>query len=152
MTIEEQQHVKEKGYGQAMRYIANAKEALKKAGRDGRYFKDSKYVSSASGVAYKGVLVALDHWLSLKGVEVPKSASGKKSRKSIEFYRDNIARLDKKLLKDLNGVYDALHLYGYYDGTLIIGIVDEGFKIANEIIERIKPAQSAAGTLTRRQK
>ncbi|MDR1812185.1 MAG: DUF5618 family protein [Candidatus Fibromonas sp.] len=127
-------------YAEAMRYFNNAKGLLKKAERDGRYFKDSKYVSSASGVAYKGVLVALDCWLSLKGVEVPKNASGKKNRKSIEFYRDNIAKLDKKLLKDLNGVYETLHLFGYYDGTLIVGIVNESFKIAGEIINRIKPS------------
>ncbi len=140
------------GYEEAVRYMNNAKALLKNAKRDGRYYEDSKYVSSASGVAYKGVLVALDKWLSLKGVEVPDNAGGKKNRKSIEFYRDNIARLDKKLLKDLNGVYDSLHLYGYYDGTLLATTIDEGFKIANEIIERIKPAHAAASTLTRRLK
>jgi hypothetical protein len=152
MIREGQEHIKEKGYAHATRYIANAKETLKRAGRDGRYFEDSKYVSSASGVAYKGVLVALDCWLSLKGVEVPKNRAGKKNRKSIEFYRDNIAKLDKKLLRDLNGVYEALHLFGYYDGILLTGVIDDGFAIANEIIERIKPAQTAAETLTRRQK
>jgi len=152
MTVLEQERIKQKGYAEAVRYVANAKTILKNAGRDGRYFKDSKFVSSASGVAYKGVLVALDYWLLLKGVAVSKGAVGRKGQKTIEFYRENIAGLDKKLLKDLNGVYDALHLYGYYDGTLLAAVIDDGFKIAGEIIERIKPAKAAASTLTRRQK
>jgi len=143
MITQKQEKFKQKQYTEAMRYFNNAKELLKKTERDGRYFKDSKYVSSASSVVYKGVLVALDCWLSLKGVEVPRSVAGKKNRKSIEFYRNNIARLDKKLLKDFNSVYETLHLFGYYDGTLIVGIVDLGFKISKEIINLIKPTQEA---------
>ncbi len=140
MTVQEQEHVKQKGYAEAMRYIANAKDALEKAGRNGMSFKDSKYVSSASGIAYKGVLVALDAWLQLKGIELPKNKPSKKERsKTIDFYRENIAKLDKKLLHDLNMVYEALHLYGYYDGTLLIGTISDGFKFAKNIINRIKP-------------
>jgi hypothetical protein len=125
-----------------MRYMANAKDILKKAGRDGKLFKDSKYVSTASGTAYKGVLLALDAWLQLKGVELPTEGwRGKKKVKSIKFYRDNLTKLDKKLLDYLNGVYDALHLSGYYDGTLVIGTIDGGFALATDIINRIKPRE-----------
>jgi hypothetical protein len=136
-------NIKQKGYAEAMRYMANAKDILKKAGRDGRLFKDSKYVSSASGTAYKGVLLALDAWLQLKGVELPAEGwRGKKKGKSIDFYRTNLTKLDKKLLDCLNEVYRALHLGGYYDGALLIGTIDGGFDVAYDIISRIKPREA----------
>ena len=143
MTIEEQENIRQENYALAMRYMANAKDALKKAGRDGKYFKDSKYVSSASGIAYKGVLIALDSWLQTKDVKLPENKRGEKKGKSIGFYRESLRELDKKLLRDLNGVYDSLHLDGYYDGTLVTKIIDGGFEIAYDIINQIKPQQEA---------
>jgi len=145
MTVQDQQELKKENYSLAMRYIANAKEALQKAGRDDRYFKDAKYVSSASGIAYKGVLTALDAWLQLKGVELPRNERGRKKGKSIDFYRTNLTKLDKKLLRALDGVYNSLHLDGYYDGILMTEIIDGGFKSALEIIETIKPTTTYTG-------
>jgi len=140
MTIKEQEHIKQKGYEEAMHYIANAKDNLKLARRDGRFFEDTKYVSSASGIAYRGVLKALDTWLQLKGVEVPKNVDRSKGKGiSIDFYRAHLAKMDKKLLKDLNGVYESLHLYGYYDCCKMTWIIDGGFEIVDDILKRIKP-------------
>jgi hypothetical protein len=139
VTVEEQQAIKQKGYAEAMRYIANAKDMLKKAGRGDRRYKDPKYVSSASGIAYKGILIALDCWLQLKEVEIPENKDGKENRRQIGFYRNHLKELDKKLLKDLNDAYDDLHLFGYYDCNLNTNVIDEGFEIANNILARIKP-------------
>lgn len=140
MTIQEQESIKKKNHALAVRYIANAKDALKKAGREGRYYQDSKYVSSASGIAYKGALVALETWLKLNGVELPKrNERGKAKGISIDLYRKHAAKRDRKLLQDINGVYDTLHLAGYYDSFRAINIIDSGFRIAERIIERIKP-------------
>ncbi len=138
MTVQDQQHIKQRAYAEAMRYIANAKDDLKKAGKIDGHFRDPKYVRRASGTAYSGVLIALDAWLKLKGVDLPKG----KARKSIDFYRDNIAKLDKKLLDHLKIVYDTLHLSGYYDGTLSLGTINDGFKMAGYIINRIKPQEA----------
>ncbi|MDR0518334.1 MAG: DUF5618 family protein [Fibromonadaceae bacterium] len=141
MTIEEQEKIKAKEYAKAMRFMANAKDDLKQAGRDGRFFEDPKYVSSASGIAYRGVLIALEAWLQLKGVEMPKeNKRGEIKGKSIGFYREHLRRLDKRFLRELNGVYEALHLAGYYDCTISASTIDDGFEIADGIIERIKPA------------
>jgi hypothetical protein len=147
MTVHEQEEIKRKEYALAMRYMSNAKDMLKKAGRDGKLFKDSKYVSTASGTAYKGALVALDAWLRLEGVELPentrKAKKGKSEEgKSIGLYRKILTAMDKKLLNDLNGIYSALHLDGYYDGTLLIGTIDAGFDVAHDIINRIKPKEA----------
>jgi hypothetical protein len=113
----------------------NAKEALRKAQKeDDGYYKDSKYVRTACGVAYSGVLVALDAWLKLKGIEL-----SRRQRKSIEYYTDNIAKLDGKMSKTLRSAYNILHLVGYYDGETRAKIINEGFDAANEIISKIKP-------------
>ena len=136
MSQLEQQRLREKYYGEAVRYMNNAKECLKNAQKEGKYYHDQKYVRMACGTAYSGMLVALDGFLTLKGVKLP----GKKVRKSIEYYQENIAQLDKKMLNTVNAAYNILHLYGYYDGINSATVVKEGFDEANRIIEKIKPA------------
>jgi hypothetical protein len=134
MSIEEQHELKQKSYAEAMRYMDNAKEALQKAKKEGKHYKDAKYVRTACGVAYSGVLLALDTYLMLKEVALPK-----KKRRSIEFYTGNIGKIDKKMLQCLNDVYDILHLSGYYDGILNAPVINEGLVNAYEIINKIKP-------------
>jgi len=139
MSIKEQEELKEKCYTEAMRYIDNARECLQKAKKEDRHYRDSKYVRMACGTAYSGVLIALDGFLALKDVEQPK----KKRRKSIEYYKENVGKLDRKLLTTLNSVYNILHLSGYYDGENNANVIKEGFEEAYIIIEKIKPAMAA---------
>jgi hypothetical protein len=146
MTVEDQEQTKQEKYAEAMLYIANAKDALHKAGRDGRYFKIKKYVRSASGIAYSGVIVAVEAWLEMKGVNVPETVIEKNQRKlakSVDFYRGHLTNLDKKLLQDFNSAYYNLHLCGYYDGVLLMKTIEGGFDVAMDIINRIKPARVA---------
>ena len=135
MSIEEQESVKERYYSEAVRYMDNAKECLKKAKKEDNYYNDSKYVSMACGTAYKGILIALDGFFRLKGVDNPKG----KVRKSIEYYQNNITKIDKKMLNSLNSAYQILHLLGYYDGVESATVVKEGFDEAYRIIDKIKP-------------
>ncbi|MFN4145793.1 MAG: DUF5618 family protein [Runella sp.] len=120
-------------YQEALRYLANAKETLKKAGKkDGRY-DDIKYVQTASGTAYSGVLIALDAYLKrTEGLKYKKP-------KSIEDYTKRIATKDRKLLRLLDSVYDSLHLAGYYHGTHSVKTITSGLEDAEAIIEYIKP-------------
>ena len=134
MSVREQNEVKGKYYSEAVRYMDNAKEYLKNARKEGRYYNDVKYVKTACGTAYSGLLVALDGYLMLKGVKKPT----KKQRKSIEFYQENLGKLDKKMLNHLNSAYQILHLDGYYDGINNVNVIKEGFDEANRIIEKIK--------------
>jgi Domain of unknown function (DUF5618) len=129
MSIEEQQlH-----YLEAIRYMDNAKETLKKAGKEDNYYQDLKYVKTACGTAYNGVLIALETWLKIK--------MGNKFKKprSIEAFRDLVAKQDKKLLNILNGAYETLHLSGYYMGNHDARVISVGFDNAYQIIEYIKP-------------
>jgi len=81
MTIGEQQILLKKEYSEAVRYMNNAEETLQKAKKDGNHYADKKYVRTACGTAYNGVLLALDAWFALKGIPKP----NKKQRKSIEY-------------------------------------------------------------------
>jgi len=135
MSVQEQQSVKQKYYREAIRYMENAGECLKKAKKESGYYNDQKYVRMACGTAYSGMLVALDGFFILKGIHKPNS----KERKPIEYYQKNIARIDQKMLNGLNSAYKILHLLGYYDGIEKATVVNDGFEEAYKIIERIKP-------------
>jgi len=130
----EQEKIRRKYYEEAIRYMDNAKETLKKAGKEDRFYIDEKYVKTACGTAYNAVLKALDGYLLIHGIEKSKG------RKHIDFYKEAIAITDKKLLNYVNEAYNSLHLFGYYDGSKDSKIILEGFDLAYIIIEKIKPA------------
>ena len=142
MSLQEQEKTKEKYYNQAIRYMDNAKEYLKNAQKEGNYYNDEKYVKTACGVAYCGLLVAMDGFLTLKGIK-PKG----KERRSIEFYQQNLAKIDKKMLNTLISAYQILHLWGYYDGITKVSVLKDGFDEAYKIINKIKPINGTAQTI-----
>ena len=135
MPIQEQQEVREKYYSEAIRYMDNAKEYLKNAQKEGNFYHDKKYVRTACGTAYNGVLIALDCFFILKGVHKPNG----KERKSVEYYQKNLGKLDRIMLDYLNSAYNILHLSGYYDGIEDAIVVKRGFDLADSLIEKIKP-------------
>jgi hypothetical protein len=135
MDREEQNRFLSEEYAEAMRYMDNAKGTLLKAGKDGKHYTDKKYVQTACGTAYNGVLIALNAWFVLK--EIPKQS--KRKRKSIDYYVDGAAGNDRKLAADLRVAYSVLHLEGYYDGITSIKAIEAGFDAAYDIMERIRP-------------
>jgi hypothetical protein len=135
MSIQEQTEIKTRYYNEANRYMDNAKEYLKNAQKDGKYYHDVKYVQTACGTAYNGLLIALDCFLMLNGAKKPKA----RERKSIEYYQKNVGSQNRKMLDMLNSAYEILHLWGYYDGITNVSVVKEGFEDAYAIIEKIKP-------------
>lgn len=136
MVREDQNAFLSREYTEAIRYMDNARETLQKAKKDDDgYYADKKYVRAACGTAYSGVLVALDAWLETKGV----LNSKKNGRKSVDFYKRSISALDKKMATYFVTVYDALHLFGYYDGQQKVNIIQAGFEDAYKIIDKIKP-------------
>ncbi len=89
---------------------------------------------TASGVAYSGMLVALDALMQIKNIQLPA-----KSRKSIEWYRDQLRKTDRKLINEVNTVYSILHLSGYYEGLTNAEIINAGIDNAVSVIKKIKP-------------
>ena len=134
METIEQHKIKTEYYKEAIRYMDNAKEKLKKAGKEDRFYVDKKYVKTACGTAYNAVLLALDGYLLLQGIEK------KKGRKDIDFYKESVSKVDKKLLNYVVEAYNTLHLYGYYDGTRETKTILAGFELAYVIIDKIKPS------------
>ena len=134
MSILETNELKTQVYTEALRYLDNAEENLHKAKREDKYYNDAKYVKIASGIAYNAVLMALDAIFIIKGIH-PK----KKQRKSIEWYRDHLRKIDLKLLNEVNTTYEILHLCGYYDGLTNVQAIDVGMKSAMAVINWIKP-------------
>jgi hypothetical protein len=63
----------------------------------------------------------------------------KGTRKDRQYYEKRITKIDKKLLKSFETVYFVLHLNGYYEGRTNVSIIQDGFKAAYTIIEKIKP-------------
>ena len=120
-------------YLESMRYIDNARQQLKQAGKEDNFYVDEKYVKTACGTAYSGALKALDFLFDIRNIDK------KRGRKSIEFYRTILATIDKKLLKLINSAYTILHLSGYYEGETGIKIIEDGFDYAILIINALKP-------------
>ncbi|MDR0602715.1 MAG: DUF5618 family protein [Bacteroidales bacterium] len=135
---ERQQALRKVYYDEAVRYRENAKKYLEKVKINNKgHYEDKKYVRTACGVAYSGLLIALDCYLILKGVEVME-----RTKKDIHFYRANLNKQNRKLGSDLDNAYEILHLWGYYDGITSSSTVKDGFKELDMFIELINPNKS----------
>ncbi len=122
---------------EAIRYFENAKDILNKSKIEDNIYLDDKYVKSAFGVAYLGVLKAIDEYLLRKGLtkkELPKSVDAYR-----EAFKKRLAIRNGKLMREFETLYDELHIAGYYRGNLShTKVVKEAFKSAKEFIEKIK--------------
>ena len=113
---------------EARRYLANAKEILsEKAGKNGNYYSDSKYVKMAGDTAWKGVLLALDSVFNVKKTS--------KQRVSVEDYKAAVAKKNKQILTTVNEGYQILHLFMGYDGIRSYKVCQAGIEEAKRIID-----------------
>ena len=122
---------------EALRYLNNAKEILKKAPIEENRYADVKYVQEACGTAYLAVLKVIDEHLIERGLskkELPRSTDA--YRKALQKY---LAVHDGKLLRAFEALYELLHIAGYYRGNLyFVDVVKDAFKAARAFIEKIK--------------
>jgi len=117
---------------EAHRYLENAKEILRdKAQKEDGYYKDKKYVKLAGHAAYSGILVALDGYFGIK----------KKGRKNVDWYQNELANVDKKVLNAFNTAYEVLHLSMGYDGMPSVKVSIAGFEEAEKIIHWVETRQ-----------
>ena len=127
---------------EARRYVQNAKDLLlEKADLDTetQLYRDKKYVRMAGNTLWNGVLFILDAVFHVK--------KNKKTRPDIFDYQQAIVDRDRKLLMLVNNGYHIMHLSMGYDGIYDKKVCDQGFHIANEIIDRcavMLPAVPAA--------
>ena len=117
---------------EATRYIDNAKDILKdKANKTDGYYQDKKYVKMAGHTAYTGIIVALDSFFGLK----------KKGRKSVEWYKEELGKVDKKISLAFSTAYSLLHLEMGYDGVPNAKVAKLGFEEAEKIINWVATRQ-----------
>jgi hypothetical protein len=121
---------------EALRYLNNAKEILKKASVENGIYTDIKPVREAFGAAYLAVLEAIDAVLIKEGLtqkELPKSVDA--YRKALQKY---LVVHNGKLLKEFESLYNLLHVAGYYRKLLDrVDIVKDAFKATKTFIEKI---------------
>ena len=118
---------------EAERYIQNARQLLSdKAGKDGEYYTDGKYVKMAGHTAWCGILVALDATLNVK-VSMKKG-----QRPDIKDYQEAVGKVDKKMPRILMNSYDTLHKILGYDGNLRYKVVQAGLEEAQDVIDWAK--------------
>ena len=116
---------------EARRYVENASETLKERGElnvETKRYGDEKYVRAAGNYLWLGVLMALDAVFHVW--------TDRRKRVDINEYREAVGKRDRKLLDYVNDGYDVMHLYMNYDGNPIKGVSDDGFRLANAIIDR----------------
>ncbi|OAV68568.1 hypothetical protein Barb6_01150 [Bacteroidales bacterium Barb6] len=137
MSQEELQKIKQKNYAEAIRYMEKAKKTLEKAGLDeDHHYNSCRKVRNACKKAHHGVLIALDTYLLLNGMEKPKVS------KKVDDYIGQIGKIDKQLSKDLDNLYHTLYMLGCHDGIQSARVVEIGFDEAYEVIDKIKPTQT----------
>ena len=117
---------------EATRYINNAKDILKeKANKADGYYQDKKYVKMAGHTAYTGVLLALDSFFGIK----------KKGRKNVEWYKEELGKVDKKISNAFSTAYTLLHLDMGYDGSTNVKVAKLGFEEAEKVINWVATRQ-----------
>ena len=115
---------------EAERYLENARQILsEKAGKDGNYYQDSKYVRMAGNTAWNGVLIALD------GVLGVRKNLKSRQRPDIKDYQAAMSQRDSKMTLPLYAAYETLHLFLGYDGILYYKIVQSGLEQAKFMID-----------------
>ena len=116
---------------EARRYVDNARKTLNENGEldvELNRYDDDKYVRAAGNYLWLGVLKALDTVFQVR--------KDHRTRVNINDYRDAIGKRDRKLLALVNDGYTTMHLNMNYDGNQAKGVCDDGFRLANSIIDR----------------
>jgi len=122
---------------EALRYLQNAKELLSKTAIEEGIYVDKKYVKSACGVAYLGVLEAINAYLLKRGV--PKKDLPKKVEEYEKALKKYATVHNGKLPRLFDALYEELHIAGYYRGMLHrVDTVKSALKGAKEFIEKLK--------------
>ena len=116
---------------ESRRYVKNARKTLRENGKldvEQNRYRDDKYVKAAGNYLWGGVLIALDAVFHVK--------KDQHDRVDIKDYRIAVGNRDRKLLGLVNNGYEIIHLLMGYDGTLSKTLCDNGFRFANDIINR----------------
>jgi len=116
---------------EARRYVQNAKDVLNektKLNVETQTYEDPKYVRAAGNYLWLGTLLALDAVFHVR--------EDRRTRVHIDDYLEAISNRDKKLLDWVDSGYMVMHLYMNYDGVKDKKVCSQGFRLAEQIIDR----------------
>ena len=116
---------------EARRYVDNAEKTLRENGnynKELNLYEDDKYVRAAGHYLWHSVLLALDAVFHVR--------ADRRTRVDVNDYYEAIRKRDKKLLALVNSGYNTMHLSMDYDGNSRKSVCDDGFELANDIIDR----------------
>lgn len=116
---------------EARRYVDNARQVLNEnAGLNTEtgHFEDEKYVRAAGHYLWHAMLISLDAVFQVR--------KDRRTRVDINDYLNAVSKRDHKLLDWVDDGYTITHLYMGYDGIRQKKICDEGFRLANMVIDR----------------
>ena len=114
---------------EAERYLDNAKQILsEKAGKEGYFYSDPKYVRMAGNTAWNGILIALDATLDLR-IKLKKNA-----RPDVHDYQKALLSKDKNMYPFFTSAYETLHKSMGYDGVLKYKVVQSGMEDAKMLV------------------
>ena len=121
---------------ESLRYLNNAKAILKTVPVEDSTYTDIKPVREAMGTAYLAVLEAINEYLAQRGFtkkELPKSVEG--YRKALQ---KAVAVRNGKVLREIEKLYDMLHIAWYYRGlTYDRDVVKDALKAAKSFIDKL---------------
>ena len=118
-------------FEQALRCIDNAEAELKKSGKSGNYYTNKKYIKTAGGIAYAGILQATKQYIALSGVVV--------SDDEREIKRA-LAMLNRRLVEPFNHFYSYLYFSVHLHGNSNVRNLTEVLKEVREFIAILKEA------------
>ena len=116
---------------EARRYVDNADKVLRENGcynKELKLYEDDKYVRAAGHYLWHSVLLALDAVFHVR--------KDRRTRVDVNDYYDAVGKRDRKLLALVNSGYNTMHLSMDYDGNSRKNVCDDGFALANDIIDR----------------
>lgn len=116
---------------EARRYVDNARKVLVENGKlemETMCYEDDKYVRAAGNYLWYSVLIMLDAVFNVKTSDRP--------HPDIKDYKEAVRHRDKKLLTLVNAAYATAHITMGYDGNPSKETCNEGFRLANSIIDR----------------
>lgn len=121
---------------EAIRYLNNAREILRKTPVEDDTYTDVKPVREAFGTAYLAVLEAINEAMMKRGV------SKKNLPRSVEAYRAALKKYfaprNGKLMREFEKLYDLLHIAGYYRGLIYdTEVAKDSLRAAKTFIEKI---------------
>lgn len=92
------------------------------------HYENQKAVRKAGRALWRAIFIALDAVFDIR--------TDRRTKVYIDDYLAVIAKRDEHFSQLVDSAYSVIYVYMTYDGIQHKPICDEGFRLANEIIER----------------